>query len=474
MFGPKYENDLKHGRIPRRVVLLSETRLKTGAIVEGTIDHVTERGLGLILDLHRPVLVPNTLPGERVRVRITHLGAHQGAGVVETVLSPSEYRIPPICPHVPVCGGCDFGCMDYGTQLRLKSGFVIDAMEAAHVPFDASALFPIIAAPEPLHYRNKLIFNVKFAHPHVIAGLFERHSHRTVDIDSCPLQEELINRAVAHVKRAIVDRRWPVYHESRKTGSLRGFSLRSGTDGRLLLTLVARRQNLPELEEQAAAWLREIEGLAGVLLNLHPEDTNAVFSDETILVNGAATVTSRVRGIDFQVGPTAFFQVNTAQTEQMLTSISRSLGGCDRLVDAYCGTGLPGLPLARDIPELVGIDIDPRAVAAATAGAERNRIPHARFLQGDVEQILPHILEEKPHQRTTLLIDPPRKGLSEPLRRFLASAPAQQIVYVSCNPGTLARDLEALCNGGYRIQGLQPLDMFPQTRHVECIAFLSR
>jgi 23S rRNA (uracil1939-C5)-methyltransferase len=332
-----------------------------------------------------------------------------------------------------------------------------------------------MASPEPLHYRNKLIFNVKFAHPRVIAGLFERHSHRTVDIDACPLQTGPINRAVPQVKKAIVDRRWPVYNESKRTGSLRSFSLRSGTDGRLLLTLVVKQQNLSGLEEQAAAWLREIEGLAGVLLNVHAENTNTVFSHETILVNGSPAVTSRVCGIDFQVEPTTFFQVNPAQTEHMITAISRGMGRCDRLVDAYCGTGLPGLPLARDVSELVGIDIDPRAVAAAAACAERNRIPHARFIQGDVEEALPRILEETPHHRSSaLLIDPPRKGLSEPMRRSLAASPVQQIVYVSCNPGTLSRDLVELCKGGFRIEKLHPLDMFPQTCHVECIAFLSR
>ncbi len=453
---------------------MSETRLKPGAIVEGRIDHVNERGQGVILDLYRPVLVPNTLPGETVRARITHLGAHQGVGTVEAILSPSEHRTPPFCPHVQVCGGCDFGCMDYGAQLQWKSGLIREAIQTAGVPFDPSGISPILPSPQPLHYRNKLIFNVKFAHPQVIAGLFERHSHRTVDIDACPLQEGPIDRAIPQVKRAIADRKWPVYNESKKTGDLRRFSLRSGTDGQLLLTLVVKRQNLSGVEKQASNWLREVEGLAGVLLNINPGETNTVFSDETVLVEGAATITSDVHGLCFQAGPTAFFQVNTAQTAQAITAMADRLGPCDCLIDAYCGAGLLGLPLARNGRKLVGIDLDPRAIEAAESNAERNKMPHARFVQGNVDDALPGILNSSSHEACALLLDPPRKGLSSSMRRSVAASPVKQILYVSCSPKSLARDLVDLCGGGFRIDGLQPLDMFPQTRHVECIAFLSR
>lgn len=442
--------------------------------MEGTVARMSPRGLAVIPDLFRPVHVPNALPGERVRVRITHLGAHQGTGVVHEVLAPSPHRIPPICPHVPDCGGCDFGCVDYQVQLRWKGRFVLDALRAANVPFDPPALAPILRSPRQLGYRNKLIFNVAFAHPEVIAGLFRRQSHRTVDIDACPLQASAVNRALPLVKRAIVDRRWPVYHESRKTGSLRRFSLRAGTDGGLLLTLVASRSNLTGLEEQARAWRREIEGLAGVLLNIQPADSNTVFSSETVLVDGAPTVPFRLLGLEFHVGPTAFFQVNTAQTERMITALSQWLDPCDRLVDAYCGTGLLGLPLARSARELVGIDSDPAALAAARDGAARNRIGHARFVQADVEAALPGLLGERPPGANTLLLDPPRKGLPEPVRRYLSSGPARRLAYVSCNPVTLARDLAELCAGGYRVRRLLPMDMFPHTRHVECLALLSR
>ena len=453
---------------------MQETRLKPGAIIEGTIHRVNERGQGVLPDFHRPVLVPNTIPGEKVRVRITHLGAHLGVGILESVLSPSGHRIPPFCPHAPVCGGCDFGYVDYGYQLELKSGLFIHAMKTAGVPFDSSSISPIIASPQPLHYRNKLIFNVKFTYPRVIAGLFQRHSHNTVDIDSCPLQKKLINQAGPQVKRAITDRKWPVYNESRKTGSLRAFSLRSGTDGHLLLTLVVRKQNLSGLEEQAAIWIEEIEGLAGVLLNVNPKDTNTVFSDETILVKGRSTITTRIGNLCFNVAPTGFSQVNTAQTGQMIGSISDYPEKGTRLIDAFCGAGVLGLLLARNVTELLGIDIDSQAIEAAKSNAEQNKIFNVRFIRGDVDEVLPGILNVSNRDTGVILVDPPRKGLSESMRRVLASSPFKQIIYVSCNPKSLARDLVDLCKGGYRIHGLQPLDMFPQTLHVEGVAFLSR
>ena len=449
-------------------------RLKAGALLEGVVDRIQEQGYGVIQDLYRPLLVPNALPGETLRLRVTHMGAHRAVAAAEEILRASPHRIEAFCDHADRCGGCDFGFMDYPAQLRWKSDRVARAMDRAGVPLLPSRLRPILASPSPLHYRNKLAFNVKFAHPRIVAGLFERHSHRTLDIDDCPLQEAVLNTAVPAVKRAVADRRWPVYNEMRKTGSLRGFSLRCGTDGRMLLTLVVKRPNLAGIEEQAAAWIQEIDGLAGVLLNVHPADTNAAFSNETLLVAGEPSVTATLAGLSLEVRPTAFFQVNTAQAERMIEAVSPDVQGCRRLVDAYCGGGLWGLALAAHAQEVIGLDGDPHAVAAAQANASANRIPHARFIQGDVEETLAAVLDGGDPTGNLLLLDPPRKGLAEPLRRLLVSAPLQRIVYVSCNPATLARDLADLCTGGYELTGLQPVDMFPQTRHVESIAFLSR
>jgi len=453
---------------------MSETRVKPGALLEGRVDRIDERGLGVVAGPDRVVFVPNALPGDTVRVRITHRGARQAAGEVEAILAPSPERTPPYCPHIPVCGGGDFGCAAYDAQLRWKSGFVAEALAAADAPILAPDLAPILPSPKTLRYRNKLVFHVAFAHPRVIAGLFRRHSHRTVDIDACPLQEGPIDRALPRVKRAIEDRKWPVYNEARKTGSLRRLSLRSGTDGRLLLTLVVKRPNLPGLEQQASSWLREIEGLAGVLLNVQPEEGNAVFSGDTRLVEGEDTIVSRVCGLRFRTGPTTFFQVNPSQTGRLVALLADRLEPCDGLIDAYCGAGLPGLALAQKAGRLVGIDADPRAVEAAAGNASRNRIANARFVAGDVDRVLPEVLDDLRKRECALLLDPPRRGLPEAALRCVAASSVRQILYVSCNPRSLARDLVGLCAGGFRIDGLTPLDMFPQTRHVECAAFLSR
>jgi len=453
---------------------LSGIPLKIGAIIEGTIADLNERGQGVIDHPFRPVLVPNTLPGEVVRARITHLGGHRAAATVESVVSASNRRIAPICHHAHICGGCDLAHADYKYQLEWKADLVNSTMKKAGVAMSPSGVDPIAASPKSLHYRNKLIFQLQFSHPRVIAGLFMRHSHKTIDIDNCPLQEDPINQAVPLVKQAIIDRRWPIYNESKKTGSLRSFSLRSGTEGDLLLTLIAKRMNLPGLEEQAATWLREIPGLAGVLVNINAEETNRIFSGETVLIDGAETITSTLGSLHLQVEPTAFHQVNVAQTEQMIKAVSKELGKCDRLIDAYCGTGVLGLSLARHVDKLFGIDVDSQAVAAAVSNAARNHIHNAEFIEGDVDDVLPGIIHDSSHGRSTVLLDPPRKGLSKSVRTLLASSPVAQIIYVSCNPASLARDLVELIRGGYQIDRLQPFDMFPQTRHVECLAFLSR
>lgn len=371
-------------------------------------------------------------------------------------------------------GGCDLAHADYKYQLEWKADLVNSTMKKAGVAMSPSDLAPIAASPKSLHYRNKLIFHLKFSHPRVIAGLFRRHSHETIDIDNCPLQEDPINQAVPLVKHAIIDQRWPVYNESRKSGSLRNFSLRSGTEGDLLLTLIAKRMNLPGLEEQAATWLREIRALAGVLVNINAEDTNTIFSSETILIDGVETITSILGSLHLQVAPTAFHQVNVAQTEQIIETISKELGKCDRLIDAYCGTGVLGLSLARHVEKLFCIDVDSQAVAAAISNAARNHIHNAQFIEGDVDNALPGIIRDSSQDRSKVLLDPPRKGLSKSVRELLTSSPVAQIIYVSCNPVSQARDLVELIRGGYKIDRLQPFDMFPQTRHVECIAFLSR
>ena len=452
----------------------SEAIWAQGNLVEVAIADLTDDGNGVGRWGQRVVFVPDTVPGDRAIVRLVRVKPQYAHGKLHELLAASGDRVRPNCIVADKCGGCQWQHIDYQFQLQAKRNQVIQALERIggmeNPPVDG-----VLAAAEPLAYRNKVTYPLGISPAgNVQAGYYQKNSHDLINLNQCPVQDARLNPLLTKVKRDIQRRRWPVYDEKSHKGQVRHLGLRIGRrTGEMLLTLVVTNWKLPEIEAQAAEWMKRYPDLVGVLLNRNSDRTNAIFGDQTRCIAGKSYLREEFAGLEVQIGADTFFQVNTEVAESLLQIIESELNlqGNEVLVDAYCGIGTLTLPLAKRVREAIGLEVQFEAVKQAKTNAELNQINNVRFQVGEVEKLLPQ-LDVTPD---IVLLDPPRKGCDRSVIDSLLQIKPQQIVYVSCKPATLARDLKLLCqNGEYRLMKVQPADFFPQTAHVEAVAFLAR
>ncbi|MGD1862492.1 MAG: 23S rRNA (uracil(1939)-C(5))-methyltransferase RlmD [Leptolyngbyaceae cyanobacterium] len=448
-----------------------------GQTLQLDITDLSSEGDGIGRWDNRVVFVPNTVPGDRIKTRLVFAKSAYGRGQLIEVLAASSDRVRPQCIVADKCGGCQWQAVAYGAQLMAKQQQVRGALERighfADVPMS-----PILAAENPLSYRNKVTYPLGMsARGQVKAGYFRRGSHQIVNLNQCPVQDDRLDPLLAEIKRDIQARGWSVYDEKQRTGALRHLALRVGRrTGQLLLTLVSTTWNLTGLEEQSANWQARFPDLAGICVNLNPKPGNAIWGKETRVVTGEPYLEERFADLTFHIYPTTFFQVYTEQAERLLQVIldELQLQGTEIVVDAYCGIGTLTLPMAQRSQFCLGIEVQAAAVEMATINARLNNIQTVKFRAGQVDQLLPGVVSLLPRQKPDVVVlDPPRKGCSDRVLKALITLHPERIAYMSCNPATLARDLKQLCGeGGYRLQRVQPADFFPQTAHVECVAFL--
>jgi 23S rRNA (uracil1939-C5)-methyltransferase len=445
-----------------------------GQLLEVTITDLTDTGDGVGRAQERVIFVPDTVVGDRVLVRLVHVKAKYAHGIITELLQPSSHRIRPSCIVADKCGGCQWQHIDYQYQLQAKRNQVIQALERIG-GFEIPPVDEVLAAPSPLGYRNKATYPMGIsATGQVKAGYYQKGSHQLINLNQCPVQDARLNPLLAQVKQDIQSRGWQIYNEKQHKGQIRHLGLRIGRrTGEILLTLVVKDWNLPGITEQAQEWLRRYPQLVGVCLNRNPQRTNAIFGDETRPIAGKPYLLEKFAGLEFQVRPDTFFQVSTETAEALLQIIAQHLNlqGHQLLLDAYCGIGTLTLPLARQVRQAVGLEVQPEAVEQAILNAQHNHITNVSFQTGAVEKLLPQ-MDIKPD---VVLLDPPRKGCDRAVIDALLQSLPPRIVYVSCKPATLARDLKLLCQTGkYTLTRVKPADFFPQTAHVECAAFLEK
>jgi 23S rRNA (uracil1939-C5)-methyltransferase len=375
------------------------------------------------------------------------------------------------------CGGCQWQAVDYAAQLAAKQQQVVDALERiGH--FTDLPISPIMAADNPLSYRNKATYPLGLsAEGKVKAGYYRKGSHQIVNLNQCPVQDDRLDPLLAEVKQDIQAQGWSIYDEDTQTGDLRHLALRVGRrTGQILLTLVSTTWDLPGIEDQCMDWKARFPDLAGVCVNLNTKPGNGIWGPETRFVVGEPYLEERFANLTLHIYPNTFFQIHTEQAERLLRVIldELKLQGTETVVDAYCGIGTLTLPIAQRAQYCLGLEVQTEAVEIAIENSKLNGIENAHFEAGTVDKLLPEatrFLQDR--QPDIVVLDPPRKGCSDRVLSGLLSLHPQRIVYMSCNPATLARDLKRLRDeGGYRLQRVQAADFFPQTAHVECVAFL--
>lgn len=450
--------------------------LKKNDIIDLTVTSATAEGSGVgKTDEGIAVFVPLSAVGDVLRVRILKVKKTYVFGKIEEILAPAATRVTPDCPYFEKCGGCTWRHIRYDEECRIKEQKVRDAVE--RIGGLTPAFRPIIACGSVNRYRNKAQLPVgKSPAGDLQIGFYAFHSHRIIDCDDCVLQPECFKTVMDVTREFIARTGAEIYDEATGKGRLRHLYIRlAEVTNELMVCYVVNANGLKQ-EDLLLQMLRErLPNLKTVIFNSNREKTNVILGAKNRVAYGSGFITDELCGLKFKISPFSFWQVNRAQAERLYTQAAAyaALTPDDVLLDLYCGTGTIGLTMARRCRQLIGVEIIPDAIRDAEQNATANGIENARFLCADAPTAAEQLLAEGVRPDVVIL-DPPRKGCTEELVDTIQAMSPRRVVYVSCDPATLARDLKWFDERGYHTEEVTPCDMFPRTAHVESVAWLSR
>jgi len=438
------------------------TRTKS---VELLIERLIPGGDGLATLNGLKVFVPFAAPEERVKARIVLQKSDYAVAQIEEIIEPSPLRRKPACPYFGRCGGCQLQHISYPGQLVIKKLLVNDSLQhigGIFVPVDN-----IRFQSSEWRYRNKTQYPVR-RRKQLQIGFYEKGSHRLIDIPVCLLHPEGFDHLRQYLSAIITLSREQVYDERRHQGNIRHIILRQGANDTFLIVIVTRTSSLSKALVKALA---DFPQITGVVQSINPEPTNRILGSQMKTLYGREFITQEVLGKKFRVSAGSFFQVNLAQAEELARRVLKAAmpTGTETVVDLFSGVGMLSLVLAERVKRVTGIEIDHRAVADARYNAEIQGVKNVEFIEGDVDNAIAGI-----ERADIVIIDPPRKGCSPQTIAQIVRLNPQLIIYASCNPATLTRDLVLLQGLGYNCQQVEPLDMFPQTAHIEVVVRVVR
>ena len=418
------------------------------------------------------VFVKGALRGEECRVRLLKVGKTAAWGKVEQVIKPSSERITPDCPHYPKCGGCALRHMTYGEELQMKRQRVEDALRRIG-GLDIS-VDTIHGASDPARYRNKAQFPVS-SKDGVSVGFYRARSHDVIDVASCLLQQEAADAAGRAVKEWMVRYQIPAYDEVSHTGLIRHVYARTNRKGESLVCLLCNGEKLPHERELTDELRLAVPGTVGIVLGINTEKTNVILGKSYRTLWGQDHLYDTLCGLSFKLSVPSFFQVNPAQTEVLYAKAAEFAGltGVETVVDLYCGTGTISLVLAKNAGQVIGAEIVPSAIEDAKENARRNGLGNAEFICADAKEAAAELVR-RDLRPDVISVDPPRKGMAPEVIGHIVSMQPKRVVYVSCDPATLARDCKRFGELGYVTVKAEAVDMFPRTHHVETVALLCR
>ena len=421
------------------------------------------------------VFIPQALPGETVEVIIKEVKKNYAKGQLLAVRQASPERIKPLCAVYQECGGCQLQHMQYQAQLIAKRQQVVDAVNRIG-KLPTVQIHPTLGAANPWYYRNKMQFPVGFAKGELVVGCYAQGTHSIINTDNCLIQHQSNNTIASEVRRIATELAIAPYDERTGTGILRHVMGRVGTaTGEVMAVLITATDRLPRQAELIAAMRQSIPGLVSIIQNVNSRRTNIIMGNTTRTLWGKDTITDRLGNFLFHISPRSFFQVNTDQTQVLYNKVVEyaQLTGSETVIDVYCGTGTISLFLAAQAAKVYGIEIVEPAIADARKNACTNNISNTEFLAGDAIELMPRLYKQGLRPEV-IVVDPPRAGCEQQVLETFARMNPHRIVYVSCNPASLARDLAILDGLGYRAKEIQPADMFPWTYHVECVVLIER
>ena len=453
--------------------------LQKNQVLTLSIERLSNDGSGVT---HSPdgetIFVPGTAPGDVADIRIVKDCGRYAFGILAGLRTPSPDRIPVDCPAAGPCGGCSLRHLDYAAELRAKGESVTDAFRrigGLDVP-----VLPPLPSPEVDRYRNKVQFPVGLdRNGNPCIGFYAGRTHRIVPCPDCKLQPSVLNDIGNALCGFFAEHSIRPYDEQTGKGLVRHIFLRRGAhSGQIMVCLVCTRAKLPHSEELRAALTARFPDIATLLINVNPRNTNVILGEETHVLYGPGFIEDTLCGVPVRLGPLSFYQVNTLAAERLygIAADYAQLTPEDLLLDLYCGMGTIGLSMADRCRELIGVEIVPEAIESAKANAARmgaDIAAKSRFFCADAGQAATQLAAEGLHPDVVML-DPPRKGCDEATLSAVVTMSPRRVVYVSCNPSTAARDSAWLEQHGYHAEKVQPVDLFPRTKHVECVIALSK
>lgn len=448
--------------------------LKKNEIYRAQVTGFTSEGLGVCRVEGCAVFVPNAAPGEVYDLKINHVGKTAAYGRIESIITKSPHRVNRLCPYAKACGGCDFWHITYEAELKIKAQRVLDALN--RLGGQALTEMPITGAETCQAYRNKAQFPVAIGKKTVEAGFYKKGTHDLISIDRCLIQPELADRAKAAVLAWAREYRISPYDEGTHTGLLRHIFVRAAAaTGELLVCLVVNGEKLPREKELIAALREKLPRLRSLAINTNTRKGNAILGEKTRTLWGADYIEDILCGLRFRISPRSFYQVNRDQAERLYQKAiaAAELTGQETVLDLYCGTGTITLCLAQRAKKAIGVEIVEAAIVDAKENARRNGIENVEFFCADAGQAAQKFSEEG-IRPDVIVVDPPRKGLSPDVIGAIEKMAPQKVVYVSCDPATLARDAKLLCEKRYVMSHAEAVDMFPRCSHVESIVCLAR
>ena len=438
------------------------------------ITGLTAEGAGVARIDGQVVFVRNVIPDEICQIKIDHVGRSCAYASLLNVEKASEHRVKPACRYFGSCGGCAFWHMDYACELEAKRQRVVDALQRI-----GGVSFPdleITGSKTMTGYRNKVQFPVQAQNRKAVAGFYKAGSHTVISVTDCKIQPACAEAARKAVLSWMEKEKIPAYDEKAHRGIVRHIYLRCGkVTGEILVCLVANCEALPKKESLVQLLRNAVPEITSVVVNYNTRKSNVILAERYETLYGSGTLEDELCGLRFRLSPAAFYQVNHDQAEKLYEkAISfAELTGTETVLDLYCGSGTITLCLAKHAKNVIGVEIVDAAIRDAKENAERNGITNAEFFCADAGQAATRFAEEgtKPD---VIVIDPPRKGVSEDVIEAMAKMDPERIVYVSCDPATLARDVKRLQEKGYRAQKAHAFDLFPRCAHVESVVLLTK
>lgn len=420
------------------------------------------------------VFVHGALPGETVTAEITLLKKSYALGKLLSIEQESPFRMVPECPVYEHCGGCQLSHLTYEGQLDMKYRRVKDVIE--RIAGESGDLVkPVLPAAHPFAYRNKMAVPAGLVKRKAALGCYRQGSHDIIPVSSCAIQKEENNRLLQFARWFIEKHGISVYDEKTRKGSLRRVMGRVGDDGKVMVVLVTASETLPEEKRWIEEIQKELPEAVSLWHNIQPKPGNTILGAKIRHLWGREMLTASLCGLRFEVSPYSFFQVHKEQAEILYEKALAyaDLKGGETVIDAYCGTGTISLCLAKKAKRVIGIEIIKPAIEDAKKNAKKNHMENTEFYAADAGKLMPQLYRQG-LVPDVIVVDPVRAGCSEEVLKAAAGMNPKRIVYVSCNPATFARDAKILKSEGYEIKEIQPVDMFPQTMHVETVALLCR